>query len=92
MSYDSDGAPAAQLQRDTTAPPAGADLEAIVLLLDVAGLYLTPEPGAVFSFDELIREANEIGDGETVITDEDARIVLASYGAFRKCRGGYRLN
>jgi hypothetical protein len=74
MSFDFESA----VDRDpppTSTPPAqGNDLEAIVTLLELAAIYLTTSPGAVFSFDDLIKQAQEIGG--LTIAKKDARIVL----------------
>lgn len=75
MSYD--------FESDDHSPPQlapmqqmrGDDLEAIVLLLELGAIELSPSAGATFSFDELLAQANEIG-GDVRLEERDVRIVL----------------
>jgi hypothetical protein len=56
--------------------PLPKDLESIVALLEVSALYLTHEPGATFTFDQLLDQARVIGGDSIVIDKSDAEIVL----------------
>ena len=80
MSYDSDSAP----PRVDTPPQHPQDLEAIVTLLELAAIFLTPAPGTLFTFDELIAQAHEIAGPECLIAPRDARIVLPFMKTIRK--------
>lgn len=66
----------------------GSDLEAIVMLLEIAAIYLTPKPNTEFTFEQLLYQANEIGGGEIVIDAVDAKIVLDSSNILGKSSGG----
>ena len=57
-------------------PAHPTDLEAIVTLLELAAISLTPEPDTLFTFEELMAEVHAIGGDEIVIDERDARIVL----------------
>ncbi len=60
----------------TTYIPQSNDLETIVTLMELAAINLTSEPGATFTFDQLLDQANVIGGGDIVIDRTDASIVL----------------
>lgn len=64
------------------------DLEAIVNLLVIAGIHLTPEPDAQFTFDQLMDEVLELGGGECRVDPADARIVLDNMVTFKRLPGG----
>lgn len=93
MSYDSEGkAPAEAPTRRPRRPAAnGRDLEAIVALLELAALTLTPSLGATFTQEELLREVREIGGDEIEIQDSDIKNVLGKAGFLRKEGGRFSL-
>jgi len=92
MSYDFDGTDHSPPQAaDPSYVPRPDDLEVIVTLLDIAAIYLTPEPHAEFTFQELLAQANEIGD--LTLDERDVRIVLPFMKSLKKIRNDlYRLN
>ena len=69
----------------------GRDLEAIVALLELAALTLTPSLGATFTQEELLREVREIGGDEIEIQDSDIKNVLGKAGFLRKEGGRFSL-
>jgi hypothetical protein len=75
------------LQRNVPSSP--KDLGVIATLLEVAALSLTTEPGKLFTIDDLIREALEIGGEE--FDKNDVKIVLHKAGFVKKVAGGYQL-
>lgn len=54
------------------------DLETIVTLIHLAAIDLTPKPGILFSFDDLMREILALGGEECPLDPKDVRIVLQS--------------
>lgn len=89
MSYDADG-PFVPLRH---APMDGRDLEAIVTLLELAVIELTPDESATFTFDEMLAKAREIGGPEINLREGDVRIVAQFSGhLLEKLPGGrYRM-
>lgn len=77
--------------RRKNAPSHPKDLEAIVTLLEVAALSLTPEPDAAFTYEELLGEAQNLCGDEVQIDEKDVKIVLEKASFLRKGRGEYRL-
>jgi len=75
------------LQRNT--PASEKDLGVIITLLEVAALSLTTNPGSTFTFDELIKEANEIGGKK--LDERDVRIVLQKANFLQKVGKEFRL-
>lgn len=71
--------------------PPSRDLEAIVTLLEVAALSLTSEPGAVFTLEELLRQARNVAGSEVEIDERDVKIVLQKARFIETVAGGYRL-
>ncbi len=95
MAYDVAGA---ELAYDTgrpvlqkNAPTSPKDLGAIATLLEIAALSLTTEPGKVFTIDDLIRVAQEIGGDDAKFDKNDVKIVLHKAGFVKKVAGGYQL-
>lgn len=86
LSYDSGRR---SLQRNTSASP--KDLGVIVTLLEVAALSLTTEPGATFSLEQLMREAQSIGGKDLVLEERDVKIVLQKATFLRKFGKEFRL-
>jgi hypothetical protein len=64
------------------------DLEAIVTLLELAAVYLTPTPDATFTVEELLIEAHRLGGDEVRIEVDDVKIVLGKAGFLKKLKGG----
>lgn len=52
------------------------DLEAIVTLLELAAIFLTPVPGATFTRSQLVAQAREIGGDDIPVKARDVTIVL----------------
>lgn len=67
--------------------PQKHDLEVIVLLLDLAAIYLTPSDGSVFTFDELFKEAHDLGGPEFDLSERDVRIVLPFMKSLKRLPG-----
>jgi hypothetical protein len=82
MSYDFESAADRDPPHIDRPAAQGNDLEAIVTLLELAAIYLTASPGATFTLDELVQQAEEIGG--IVINKKDARIVLDKARFLRK--------
>ena len=86
LTYDT-GRPA--LQKNTQL--SSKDLGVIATLLEVAALSLTTEPGKVFTIDDLIREAHEIGGDAGRFDKSDVKIVLHKVGFLKPVAGGYQV-
>lgn len=68
-----------------------SDLEAIVTLLEISAIYLTPSPGARFTFDQLLAQAREIGGDELPLDEADVRIVVNNASFLGRDRNGLYL-
>jgi hypothetical protein len=84
MSFDFDEAIDREAPRVGVPSQHPSDLEAIVTLLELAAIFLTPAPGATFTFDALIAQAHEIAGPDCLIQERDARIVLPFMKSIRK--------
>lgn len=84
MSYDVESRADYKPALEKTGPK---DLEAIVTVLEVAALYLTPKSGAQFTMDELLNQANEIAGEGFVIEPGDIQNVLGKTGFLKKLTG-----
>ncbi len=71
----------------TSAPLNPRDLEAIVTMLEVAGLTLTETPGQTFTREALFREANALIGPKVRIDESDMAIVLKGMKTFRNVGG-----
>ena len=71
-------------------PESPKDLGFIVTLSEVAALTLTTHDGKVFTTDDLLREAEEIGNRK--IAKKDFEIVAPHLSFLKKVRGGWRLS
>lgn len=69
----------------------GTDLEAIVTLLDLAAISLTPDPSARFTYEQLLAEARDIGGDEITLDERDVKIVLPFMPYIKRERGLYKL-
>ena len=78
-------------EQRSNAPTDPHDLESIVTLLEVAALSLTAEPDAAFTYNELLREAQELCGDELEIDERDVKIVLGKASFLRKSGSEYRL-
>ncbi len=68
----------------------GTDLEAIVMLLELSAIELTPEADARFTFEQLLAGACDIGGDEIVLDERDVRIVMPFMGKIlKKLPGGF---
>jgi hypothetical protein len=72
-------------------PMHGTDLEAIVTLLELGAIELTPDPSARFTFEQLLAEARRYGGDEITLDERDVRIVLADMKSIKHERGLYKL-
>jgi len=68
----------------------GTDLEAIVMLLELGAIELTPRANAPFTFEQLLVEARRYGGDEIVLDERDVRIVMPFMGKIlKKLPGGF---
>jgi hypothetical protein len=78
MSYDFDDV------KDHSPPvvsdyvPLFNDLEYITMILQLAAIWLTPEPDTVFTVDELLAQAHDLEGEQSFFDDTAAKIVLSS--------------
>jgi hypothetical protein len=86
LSYD---AGSRTLQRSPAASP--KDLGVIVTLLEVAAFSLTTEPGAQFTFDQLVSDAREVGGQKFELDEKDLKIVLTKASFLKKVGKEYCL-
>lgn len=84
MSYDFEAVAHGKPPKVTTSVPQANDLEAIMMLLELAAIHLTPTPGAEFSLEDLLGQARVIGGEEIVLDQKDAEIVLKKAAFLRK--------
>ena len=90
MSYDFEEAPNSKPPIVTTFVPQPTDLEAIVTLLEVAAICLSPTTDAEFTLEQLLAEVH--GMSPPVIDDKDIMIVLPGLKTIVKVAPGlYRL-
>ncbi len=67
----------------------GTDLEAIVFLLELSAITLTPHADAPFTFEQLFTEACRIGGDEITLDERDVKIVMPFMGKIlKKLPGG----
>jgi len=90
MSYDFDIATDKLPPEIKLAPAHPTDLEAIVVLLELAAITLSPTPESTFSTADLLREAHELGGDDIALDEKDIEIVLGKAGFLRKA--GKRLS
>jgi hypothetical protein len=76
MAYDFDGLIDRGPPKVDAPTPHPTDLEAIVSLMTLAAIDLTPAPNTPFTFEQLFAAANDIGNPEIVLREVDVRIVL----------------
>jgi hypothetical protein len=65
----------------------GNDLEAIITLLEVSAILLTPTAGTLFTRDQLFAQMHELGGSEITVDERDARIVLQHVRFLRRHAG-----
>ncbi len=91
MAYDFDTVTGHKAPKVKTSSARGDDLEAIVVLLELAAIQLTTSPESEFTFEQLIDEARSIGGEGMTIDPKNARIVLEKAKFLRKQGKKYRL-
>ncbi len=69
----------------------GTDLEAIVTLLELGAIELTPAPNTRFTFEQLLAEARRYGGDEITLDERDVRIVLPFMKSIRRDAHGFYL-
>lgn len=70
----------------------GTDLEAIVTLLELGAIELTPDPSARFTYEQLLAEACRYGGDEITLDERDVKIVLPFMKSIKREPDGlYRL-
>lgn len=68
----------------------GTDLEAIVMLLELSAIELTPEADTRFTFEQLLAGARDIGGDEIFLDERDVCIVMPFMGKIlKKLPGGF---
>lgn len=65
-------------------PARSTDLEAIVMLLELAAISLTSSPGDTFTAEQLFDEARQLGGDEIVLDRSDVDIVLDKASFLKK--------
>ena len=75
-------------RRTQRVPAESRDLEAIVTTLEVAAIFLTPTPGATFTRQRLLEEAQKLNGDEVKLREEDLKIVLKKHGFVKSVGGG----
>jgi hypothetical protein len=88
MAYDFDAATDRKAPIVTTYVPESRDLDAIVTIMQLAALDLTPARGTQFTTKELLERVRELGGAELGIREEDIKIVLGKSGFLKKLAGG----
>ena len=94
MSYDTEpGSENTPLcPRHPASPINPRDLHLLVTCIEIAALELTPEPGTVFTFEELFHAAQGFLGEDGTLREIDVRIVVDNSGyLLRKVPGGYVL-
>jgi hypothetical protein len=84
MSYDFESATDRSPPVVTSYVPHAKDLEAIVTVLQLAAIELTPTAGALFTVTELLAQVRELAGDEINIDESDVRIVLDKSGFLKK--------
>jgi len=87
MSYDFETDDHSPPQMPEGPPQNPKDLEVIVMLLTLGAIILTPQPDTEFTFEQLFREAQEIGGPLLPLDERDVRIVLANAKFLKKLPG-----
>ncbi len=67
------------------------DLEAIVTLIQLAAICLTPAPDASFTVDQLLAETRRLGGDDIKLDERDVRIVINTARFLKKVDGRLRL-
>jgi hypothetical protein len=84
MPYDFDTVTDRKVPKLKTPTARGDDLEAIVVLLELAAIQLATTPEATFTLDQLLDEARSIGGSDIEIDKKNAKIVLEKAKFIRK--------
>lgn len=91
MAYDFETATDRKAPIVTTFVPQPRDLEAIVTLLQLAAIELTPAPGTKFTAKQLLERVRELGGDEVKVDDADIKIVLGKAGFLKKSGNEFSL-
>jgi hypothetical protein len=86
MSYDVESGERVCMPSVPSADP--RDLEALVMLLELAALYLTDSPDSTFTATQLLDEARKIAGEDLAFDENDMRIALANAGFLKRETGG----
>lgn len=90
MVYDFDGVADHSPPIMTNYKPQPHDLETIVMLLELAAIFLTDAPGVQFTYDQLLIQARDLAGNDFVLEDTDAKIVFDNLrSVFRKEDNGH---
>lgn len=87
MAYDFEPGTTLSIERkpDNARPkPHPQDLAVIVTHLELAALFLTNEPGATFTREQLIHQVRELAGNEIDFAERDLDIVIQSSGFLKK--------
>lgn len=63
------------------------DLETIVTMLQLAAIWLTPQPDTIFTLQQLLTQVRELCGKDLLIDEKDIMIVLASSSFLKKLSG-----
>jgi hypothetical protein len=90
MSYDFETVTDRRVNRPATTDYVAQpkDLEAIVTLLHLAAIELTPSTGTEFTTEQLLTKARELSGDEFEVDEKDVRIVLGKPGFLKRVSGG----
>jgi hypothetical protein len=91
MSYDLDLVPNGVSPAPIITPSDPRDLEAIMILLELAAISLTEDPDSSFSMEQLLERAREIGGSAVRVDENDLKIVLGKAGFLKKEGGRFLL-
>lgn len=76
MSYDFEDSDDRSPPVITDYKPQPHDLETIVMLLELAAIWLTNVPGDQFTYEQLLAQARDLAGDAFVLEDTDAKIVF----------------
>jgi hypothetical protein len=91
MSYDLELVPSGVSPAPIITPSDPRDLEAIMILLELAAISLTEDPDSSFSMEQLLDRARELGGSAVRVDENDIKIVLGKAGFLKKEGGRFRL-
>lgn len=88
VSYDLELLEPGVVPAPTPASLYASDLEPIVMLLELAAIYLTRDPNSSFTKEQLIGKARELSGAALPLNEIDMKIVLGKAGFLKKLPGG----